>query len=219
MRRLPREHERRRCRRLTQAWSNQGRASGVFAAGGDVRELSRRAAWQPVRQPAGWRRLPELSRPARVVAGESVRSRCERRLRARHRARARGVREVSRRKHVRHAQHTGEQRHANLARSCPHLRDMPQKRSKGPVRRRLFAAWLVGLVLVLLPRTTWAQAGTAKPHGEYTAPCAQCHLPDSWRPTKISPEFKHAPWRFVLEGAHARASCANCQKRLDFTGV
>ena len=87
------------------------------------------------------------------------------------------------------------------------------------MRRRLFAAWLAVLVLALLPRTTRAQTGTANPHGEYTAPCAQCHLPDAWRPTKISPEFKHAPGRFALEGAHARASCASCHKRLDFTGV
>jgi hypothetical protein len=77
----------------------------------------------------------------------------------------------------------------------------------------------VGLLIAVLPRTTRAQTGTANPHGELKTPCAQCHLPDAWRPTKISPEFKHAPGRFALEGAHARASCASCHKRLDFTGV
>ena len=87
------------------------------------------------------------------------------------------------------------------------------------MRRRLIAAWLVGVVLMLLPRTTLAQTGTANPHGELKMACAQCHLPDAWRPTKISSEFKHAPGRFALEGAHARASCVSCHKRLDFTGV
>lgn len=64
-----------------------------------------------------------------------------------------------------------------------------------------------------------AQTVTANPHGAYSAPCAQCHLPDSWKPTRISPDFKHAPARFPLEGAHKRVACASCHKRLDFTGV
>jgi len=85
--------------------------------------------------------------------------------------------------------------------------------------RSLLAAWAAVLVLVMHPMTTWAQTGTANPHGAFSAPCSQCHLPDAWRPTRISSEFKHAPGRFALEGAHARASCANCHKRLDFTGV
>jgi len=64
-----------------------------------------------------------------------------------------------------------------------------------------------------------AQAVAGTPHGSFDAPCAQCHLPDAWRPTKISSDFKHAPGRFPLEGAHAKASCMTCHKRLDFTGV
>src|SRR5262245_21097065 len=133
-----------------------------------------------------------------MVAGQSLRSRRERRLRPWRRACARGVCEMSRHKHLSRAKCADEQCHANLARGPPQLRGMPQKRSEGPMRKRLSAAWIVGLVLMLLPRTTWAQTGTANPHGEYSKPCVQCHLPDAWKPTKISPEFKHAPGRFAL---------------------
>ncbi len=62
-------------------------------------------------------------------------------------------------------------------------------------------------------------AGTANPHGKFVAPCEQCHLPDTWRPTRIAAAFKHAPNRFPLEGAHARVACTACHTRLDFTGL
>lgn len=62
-------------------------------------------------------------------------------------------------------------------------------------------------------------AGTANPHGTFDAPCAQCHLPDAWRPTRIAAEFKHAPNLFPLQGAHVRVTCVTCHKRLDFSGV
>lgn len=75
------------------------------------------------------------------------------------------------------------------------------------------------LVLAVSARSARAQAVTSNPHGSFVAPCAQCHLPDAWRPTKISPDFKHAPARFPLEGAHTRVSCVACHKRLDFSGV
>jgi hypothetical protein len=58
---------------------------------------------------------------------------------------------------------------------------------------------------------------SVSPHGKLATPCAQCHRPDSWKPVKISPDFKH-PEGFVLEGAHA-TTCTSCHKRLDFTGV
>jgi hypothetical protein len=76
-----------------------------------------------------------------------------------------------------------------------------------------------GILLTAVPFALHAQTVTTTPHGVLSAPCAQCHLPDSWRPTKISADFKHAPDRFPLEGAHAKASCTTCHKRLDFTGV
>jgi len=80
--------------------------------------------------------------------------------------------------------------------------------------------WLGGaIVLAISSAAARAQTGTANPHGTFSAPCAQCHLPDAWRPTKISADFKHAPNRFPLEGAHSRVSCTTCHKRLDFAGV
>ena len=82
----------------------------------------------------------------------------------------------------------------------------------------LCAAFALGLSAAAA-RAQTQPAGTANPHGNFDAPCAQCHLPDAWRPTKISSEFKHAPNLFPLQGAHARVTCVTCHKRLDFTGV
>ena len=81
--------------------------------------------------------------------------------------------------------------------------------------------WLGALLIVaaVTPVPAQVQQATANPHGGFFAPCAQCHLPDSWKPTKISAEFRHAPDRFPLEGAHARVSCTACHTRLDFTRV
>ncbi len=75
--------------------------------------------------------------------------------------------------------------------------------------------------LALLPAAAGAQAAgvSVAPHGALALPCAQCHRPDGWRPTAIAKDFKHAPTRFPLEGAHARVSCTTCHTRLDFTGV
>lgn len=74
-------------------------------------------------------------------------------------------------------------------------------------------------VLIASPAALGAQAIATTPHGAFDAACSQCHLSDSWRPIKISSSFKHAPNGFPLEGAHAKASCTTCHKRLDFTGV
>lgn len=80
--------------------------------------------------------------------------------------------------------------------------------------------WIgAGILLAVSSEAARAQAVTSNPHGAFVASCAQCHLPDAWRPTRISADFRHAPGRFALEGAHTRVSCATCHKRLDFTGV
>lgn len=84
--------------------------------------------------------------------------------------------------------------------------------------KRLLALSIVG-GLASLSGVAEAQTIRANPHGEFTAPCAQCHLSDAWRPVKISRDFKHAPNRFPLTGAHAAASCAGCHKRLEFSGL
>jgi hypothetical protein len=86
------------------------------------------------------------------------------------------------------------------------------------IRTRLVAAFAL-LASVALSAHARAQTVTTTPHGAFDGACAQCHLSDSWRPTKISPDFKHAPGKFPLEGAHAKASCTTCHTRLDFTGV
>ncbi|HEY6827863.1 MAG TPA: hypothetical protein VI259_13475, partial [Gemmatimonadaceae bacterium] len=77
----------------------------------------------------------------------------------------------------------------------------------------------VAAALTLLAVAASAQTITASPHGEISAPCAQCHSGDAWRPAKISRDFKHAPNRFPLAGAHATASCGSCHKRLSFSGT
>jgi hypothetical protein len=83
---------------------------------------------------------------------------------------------------------------------------------------RLFVASLVA-ALASPPIAANAQTGSVSPHGKLSAACAQCHLSDAWRPVTISPEFKHAPNRFPLTGAHATATCISCHKQLEFTGV
>lgn len=79
----------------------------------------------------------------------------------------------------------------------------------------------INAVLVLaMASTARAQAtATANPHGGFFATCSQCHSPDAWKPVKVAKDFRHAPDRFPLDGAHARASCTACHTRLDFTRV
>jgi nitrate/TMAO reductase-like tetraheme cytochrome c subunit len=83
---------------------------------------------------------------------------------------------------------------------------------------RFLSAPLI-VALALFPIAAIAQTVTTSPHGKFDAACSQCHLSDAWRPVKISPDFKHAPNRFPLTGAHASATCASCHKNLEFTGV
>ena len=89
-----------------------------------------------------------------------------------------------------------------------------RRRSLGLLLFAMGAGWLP-------PSMARAQSMTAtpNPHGGFFAPCAQCHAPDAWKPARVSAEFKHAPDRFPLEGAHAQASCTACHTRLDFTRV
>ena len=87
------------------------------------------------------------------------------------------------------------------------------------ITRRFFAT--VAALLLASPATANGQVttATANPHGGFFAKCSQCHSPDAWKPVKIGPEFHHAPDRFPLDGAHARAACTSCHTRLDFTRV
>ena len=79
---------------------------------------------------------------------------------------------------------------------------------------------LVALAAVMILPISGARAQrTDNPHGERIGSCASCHAPDSWRPVRISREFKHAERVFPLEGAHARTACTGCHKSLVFSKV
>ena len=75
------------------------------------------------------------------------------------------------------------------------------------------------LAVAMFASEARAQTATPNPHGSFSGACAQCHLADSWRPTRIAKDFKHAPGRFPLDGAHRRVACTACHTRLDFAGV
>jgi hypothetical protein len=84
----------------------------------------------------------------------------------------------------------------------------------GPRLSRLAAA--IGLALLGAPGAE-AQAVTQSPHGpNLREACATCHKPESWKPARIAPTFKHAPQTFPLSGAHTGATCASCHRTLDF---
>jgi len=70
--------------------------------------------------------------------------------------------------------------------------------------------------LVLIPVGAVRAQRADNPHGPSIGPCATCHAPDSWRPVRISKEFRHAERSFPLEGVHARTSCMACHKNLVF---
>lgn len=87
------------------------------------------------------------------------------------------------------------------------------------MRRRSLGTMLVLAMVVLASPGRAQTVATPNPHGGFFAPCAQCHRPDAWKPARVSAEFKHAPDRFPLDGAHARLSCTTCHTRLDFARV
>ena len=79
---------------------------------------------------------------------------------------------------------------------------------------------LAGLVaFTVIPITAVNAQRTDNPHGESIGSCATCHAPDSWRPVRISKEFKHAERTFPLDGAHLRTACTDCHKSLVFNKV
>lgn len=59
--------------------------------------------------------------------------------------------------------------------------------------------------------------GTANPHGPNIGACATCHRADSWRPARISRDFRHAERTFPLQGAHERTDCTACHRSLEFS--
>lgn len=59
-------------------------------------------------------------------------------------------------------------------------------------------------------------SSTVNPHGALQESCSMCHQADGWKPVRVSTEFKHAPNKFSLDGAHATTTCMSCHRRLDF---
>lgn len=75
------------------------------------------------------------------------------------------------------------------------------------------------IALALMPISVLRAQRTDNPHGDGIGSCATCHAPESWRPVRISKDFKHAERVFPLEGAHLRTSCTACHKSLVFSKV
>ena len=77
-------------------------------------------------------------------------------------------------------------------------------------------AMLMMLALAGLATTAHPQT-VANPHGPNVGACALCHRADSWRPARISRDFRHAEKAFPLDGAHLRTGCTSCHTSLDFS--
>jgi len=82
--------------------------------------------------------------------------------------------------------------------------------------RQAITAVVALVLLAAAPHAASAQ-GTANPHEAAIGACATCHLPEGWRPVRISKQFHHAEKVFPLEGAHASAACTSCHTPLDFS--
>ena len=63
-----------------------------------------------------------------------------------------------------------------------------------------------------------AQHATPNPHGPLFQDCRSCHRADSWRPARVTREFRH-PDAFPLRGAHGSTTCRSCHVKLDFTNA
>jgi hypothetical protein len=77
----------------------------------------------------------------------------------------------------------------------------------------------LGLTSALITAPVAAQTRVENPHGTLTTPCAQCHSATAWKPARVTRDFRHAPTRFPLEGAHARTKCTACHTSLEFKAV
>ena len=75
---------------------------------------------------------------------------------------------------------------------------------------------LLALVTMLSVARVAAQV-TANPHGAEVGDCAACHLPNAWRPARVSKDFRHAERSFPLDGAHALTTCTACHPSLKFS--
>ncbi len=92
-----------------------------------------------------------------------------------------------------------------------------------PTPRAARVRQIAAALLLLLPFAVLAAQSVAalkprveNPHGPIKEPCASCHSAKSWKPARISPDFKHEKYGFALGGAHAGTPCLSCHGSLDF---
>ncbi len=71
----------------------------------------------------------------------------------------------------------------------------------------------------VFPAIAAPEKTSAHPHGDFEAPCAQCHSADAWSPARIGTDFDHGALGFPLEGAHAGVDCLFCHTTLEFEAV
>ncbi len=81
-------------------------------------------------------------------------------------------------------------------------------------QRFIFALMLTCFFMFFVGSVALAQS----PHGtELTISCAECHLPDSWKPMDSEASFNHRSTRFPLTGQHQSVNCKACHENLVFS--
>ena len=169
---------------------------------------------------AWWWCVRALSHGARVRPSDPVRSRTRRALPPGRRPCPCAMRRLSPPTVRREARCASQ-----LRRPLSRLRELPHRvgRSTATSSMKRSQAFLVvaAAVTALGAGSTngLAQTRVESPHGSLSTPCAQCHAATTWKPARVSRDFRHAPSRFPLEGAHSRTTCAGCHRSLEFKNV
>ena len=209
-----RDHEQRRQHARCRA-ASAAHGAVAWREGNDVRGLPPEPARDAVRRSTRRRPLRRVSRRERFRAGTEVQPRARRELRAGRRPRQRGrAPSATRARPSTVTRRSSIDRCRTAARTA--TRPSAPRRAAVSGARQVIRA-ILGLVpLAVVPRAARAQ-GTANPHEATIGPCATCHLPEGWRPVRISKEFHHAEKVFPLDGAHASANCTSCHTSLDFS--
>jgi nitrate/TMAO reductase-like tetraheme cytochrome c subunit len=86
------------------------------------------------------------------------------------------------------------------------------------MRRPILAVLVAGLGLAPALALR-GQSTSDQPHGALPLDCAECHNPEKWTPVVKPPTFRHQSTGFVLQSAHAQASCRGCHRTLVFNQV
>ena len=175
----------------------------------DVRVMSREPARSTVRRAKRRWRLRIVSLGERLCPGGSIRPRTGCDVFAEGSPRARGMRAVSRAADRRDS--TGE-----IPTPLDEMRKLPCATGGAAVNN---LRSMVIIAMVALSGTRASAQATNNPHGDLRESCSTCHRAESWKPVRVSKDFRHAPRTFELDGAHATTSCMSCHRRLDFKGT